>query len=190
MITFTRNGYHRTVFINKLLNQGLWGCLFYFVSQVLCICTNDGSYFSMRNIFFSFYLIIWWGVGIASESKLEVLKDGWFGYHNCFYYFLLFCLTILFYYYSNIPYRDNKSWIGIGIHTNSRVCSEINTHTGTLDYFINDKHIKVHVVSVSKDVYFGVWYFICYLILFVWKYYKLKWLTIIINYFNDYFYFF
>jgi hypothetical protein len=31
-----------------------------------------------------------------------------------------------------------------------------NTHTGTLDYFINDKYIKDPVVNVPKDVYFGV----------------------------------
>jgi hypothetical protein len=105
----------------KWLIQGLWGCLFflynfyiyifYFVSQVLCICTNDRGGFGMKNIIFFivmilffFYLIIWWGIGITSESKLEVLKDGWFGRHNCFHYFLLFYLIILFYYYSNIPY--------------------------------------------------------------------------------------
>jgi hypothetical protein len=106
----------------KWLTQGLWRCLFYFynfyscmfyfVSQLLCICTDNRDNFSMRNIFFSilmilffFCLIIWWGIGIASESKLEVLKDGWFVSHNCFCYFLLLCLIILFYYYSNIPYR-------------------------------------------------------------------------------------
>jgi hypothetical protein len=33
---------------------------------------------------------------------------------------------------------------------------EVNTHMGTLDYFINDKHIKDRVVNVPKDVYFGV----------------------------------
>jgi hypothetical protein len=105
----------------KWLIQALWGCflffynfciyIFYFVSQVLCIFTVNGSTFSMRNIFLSFvmilfffYLMIRWGIGIASESKLEVLKDGWFGGHNCFYYFLLFCLIVLFYYYSHIPY--------------------------------------------------------------------------------------
>jgi hypothetical protein len=107
--------------LTKWLSLGLWRCLFffynfyicifYFVSQVLCICTDDDSYFSTRNIFFLiviilffFYLIIWWGIGIASESKLEVLKDGCFNSHNCFYYFLLFCLIILFHYYSNISY--------------------------------------------------------------------------------------
>jgi hypothetical protein len=26
---------------------------------------------------------------ISSESKLEVLKDGWFGSHNCFFFFYL-----------------------------------------------------------------------------------------------------
>jgi hypothetical protein len=51
---------------------------------------------------------------------------------------------------------DGKFWIGIGIPTHSRVCLEVNTHTGTLDYFTNDKHIKDHVVNVPKDVYFGV----------------------------------
>jgi predicted membrane protein len=49
-----------------------------------------------------------------------------------------------------------KSWTGIGIPTHSRVCLEVNTHTGTLDYFINDRHIKNRVVNVPKDVYFGV----------------------------------
>jgi hypothetical protein len=104
--------------LTKWLTQGLWECLFfytyifYFVSQVLCICTYD-SYgcFCMRNIsyfivmiLFYFYLIIWWGIGVASESKLEVLKDGCFNYHNCSYYFLFFYLTISFCCYSNIPY--------------------------------------------------------------------------------------
>jgi hypothetical protein len=106
----------------KLLTQGLWGCLFffynfyififYFVSQVLCICTDNRGGFSMGNIFifiemilFFFCLIIWWGIGIASESKLEVLKDGVFYNYDCFYYFLFFCIIILFYYYSNIPYK-------------------------------------------------------------------------------------
>jgi hypothetical protein len=109
--------------LTKWLTQGLWECLlifyyfyiyiFYFVSQVLCICTNlPYTSFSMRHIFyflftiilFFFYLIIWWGIGFASESKLEVLKNGWFWDHFCFYYFLLFSLIILFYYHSDIPY--------------------------------------------------------------------------------------
>jgi hypothetical protein len=110
-----------TVFINKMINSGItrmficfyniYTYIFYFVSQVLCVCTNDRDLFSMRNIvflfvmiLFFFYLIIWWGIGIASDSKLDVLKDGCFYHHKCFYYFLLFCLIILFYYYSNIPY--------------------------------------------------------------------------------------
>jgi hypothetical protein len=50
----------------------------------------------------------------------------------------------------------DKRYIGIGISTESRVCLEVNTHTGTLDYFINDKHIKHRVVNVPNDVYFGV----------------------------------
>jgi hypothetical protein len=108
--------------LTKWLIQILWRCLFsfynfyiyifYFVSQVLCICIDNRYAFSMRifsflvvMILFFFYLIIWWGIGIASKSKLEVLKDGWFGDHNCSYYFLLFCLIILLYYYSNIPYK-------------------------------------------------------------------------------------
>jgi hypothetical protein len=52
--------------------------------------------------------------------------------------------------------KDDKSWTGIGIPTHTRVCLEVNTHTGTLDYFINEKHIKDRVVNVPKDVYFGV----------------------------------
>jgi hypothetical protein len=52
--------------------------------------------------------------------------------------------------------KDDKPSTGIGIPTHTRVCLEVNTHTGTLDYFINDKHIKDRVVNVPKDVYFGV----------------------------------
>jgi hypothetical protein len=36
------------------------------------------SIFFIVMILFFFYLMIWWRIGIASESKLEVLKDGWF----------------------------------------------------------------------------------------------------------------
>jgi hypothetical protein len=52
--------------------------------------------------------------------------------------------------------QDYKYYTGIGIVTHTRVCLEVNTHMGTPDYFINDKHIKDHVVNVPKDVYFGV----------------------------------
>jgi hypothetical protein len=52
--------------------------------------------------------------------------------------------------------RDKKPYTGIGIPTHTHVCLEVNTHTGTLDYFINDMHIKNRVVNVPKDVYFGV----------------------------------
>jgi hypothetical protein len=66
-------------------------------------------FFFIVMILFFLYLIIWWGIGIASESKLEVFKDGHFGCHNCFYYFWLFCLAILFYCYSNIPCKRIKT---------------------------------------------------------------------------------
>jgi hypothetical protein len=52
--------------------------------------------------------------------------------------------------------KDDKPYTGIGIGINTRVCLEVNTHTGTLDYFISDKHIKDRVVNVPKDVYFRV----------------------------------
>jgi hypothetical protein len=52
--------------------------------------------------------------------------------------------------------KDGKSWTGIGIPTHTLVCLEVNTHTETLDYFINDRHIKDRVVNIPKDVYFGV----------------------------------
>jgi hypothetical protein len=52
--------------------------------------------------------------------------------------------------------KDYKPYTGIGIPTHTCVCLEVNTHTGTLDYFINNKHIKDRVVNVPKDVYFGV----------------------------------
>jgi hypothetical protein len=52
--------------------------------------------------------------------------------------------------------RNFKSWTDIGINNHSRVCLEVNTHMGTLDYFIIDKHIKDRVVNVPKDVHFEV----------------------------------
>jgi hypothetical protein len=52
--------------------------------------------------------------------------------------------------------ENPKPWTGIGISTHTRVCLEMNTHTGTLHYFINDKYIEDCVVNVPKDVYFGV----------------------------------
>jgi E3 ubiquitin-protein ligase DOA10 len=62
-ITFTKDEKDRTVFINKMINSGIMKMfiflfynfyiyIFYFVSEVLCICTNDDDYFSIRNIFF------------------------------------------------------------------------------------------------------------------------------------------
>jgi hypothetical protein len=107
--------------LTKWFTQGLWRCLFFFIififeyfillarcyvfAQMIVVILVWEIYFSfILMILFFFYLIIWWGIGIASESKLEVLKDGLFDWHNCFYYFWVFCLIILFYYYSNIPY--------------------------------------------------------------------------------------
>jgi hypothetical protein len=52
--------------------------------------------------------------------------------------------------------KDYEDSIGIGIFIYICVCLEVNTYTGTLDYFINDRHIKDCVVNVPKDVYFGV----------------------------------
>jgi hypothetical protein len=107
--------------LTKWLTQGLWRCSFFFIvfifiysillakyyafAQIIVIILVWEYFFLFVMISFFFYLIIWWGIGIASESKLEVLKDDYFRDHNCFYYFLLFCLAILFYYYSNIRYR-------------------------------------------------------------------------------------
>jgi hypothetical protein len=63
-ITFTKDGYNRTVFINKMINSGIMRMfiffynfhiyIFHFVSQVLCICIDDRSIFSMRIFFFLF----------------------------------------------------------------------------------------------------------------------------------------
>jgi hypothetical protein len=105
--------------LTKWLTQGLWKCLFCFIiylfiyfillakcyafAQIIIVISVWEIFSFFIVMIFFFYLIIWWEVGIASESKLEVLKDGWFADHNCFY-FLLFFLIILFYCYSNIPY--------------------------------------------------------------------------------------
>jgi hypothetical protein len=62
-ITFTKDYERRTVFINKMINSGtmrmfilifynFYIYIFYFVSQVLCISTDEYSSFSMRNIFY------------------------------------------------------------------------------------------------------------------------------------------
>jgi hypothetical protein len=68
-INFTKDRYHRTVFINKKINSGIirmfisffynfYIYVFYFVSQVLCICTHNHWYFGMRNIFFFYFMIL------------------------------------------------------------------------------------------------------------------------------------
>jgi hypothetical protein len=61
-ITFTKDYEDRTIFINKVINSGIMRMFIffynfyiyisYFVSQVLCICTDNWDGFSMRNIFF------------------------------------------------------------------------------------------------------------------------------------------
>jgi hypothetical protein len=61
-ITFTRDWEYRTVFINKMINTRIMRMfiffynfyiyIFYFVSQVLCVCEYNRDYFSMRNNFF------------------------------------------------------------------------------------------------------------------------------------------
>jgi hypothetical protein len=121
-IKFTNHKEGRTVFINKMINSRIMRMFIFFAiftfiysillakcyafAQMIAIVLVWGiiSLFIVMILFF-FHLIIWWSIGIASESKLEVLKDGWFDCYNCFHYFLLFCLIILFYYYSNIPYK-------------------------------------------------------------------------------------
>jgi hypothetical protein len=61
------------------------------------------------------------------------------------------------YFNSQISVGENyEPFTGLCIQTHTRVCLELNTHTGTLDYFINDKYIKDRVINVPKNVYFGV----------------------------------
>jgi hypothetical protein len=107
--------------LTKWLTQGLWGCLFFLIIFILICSILLAKFYAFtqmivtvllvwkKYIYFIsmifFYLMIWWDIGIASESKLEILKDDNFYNHNCFYYFLLFCLIILFCYCSNIQYR-------------------------------------------------------------------------------------
>jgi hypothetical protein len=63
IITFTKYYKNRTVFINKMINSRIvrmfisfiYIYIFYFVREVLCICTDSPGYFSMRNS--SFYFI-------------------------------------------------------------------------------------------------------------------------------------
>jgi hypothetical protein len=106
-ITFTEDYNPCTVFMNKIINSvimkmfiffySIYIYIFYFVSQVLCFCTDedDGGWFSMRNIFlfamilFFFYSIIWGGIGIASESKLDVIK------HDSLIIFVFICSLLL-----------------------------------------------------------------------------------------------
>jgi hypothetical protein len=62
IITFTKDGHSRTVFINKMINSGIikmfiyfynvYIYIFYFVSQVFCTCIDNRDWFSLRNIFF------------------------------------------------------------------------------------------------------------------------------------------
>jgi hypothetical protein len=127
IITFTKDRCYRTVFINKMINSGIVRMFIFFITFIFiysilltkCYASAQISiillvwkilFFFIVMILFFFYLIIWWDIGIASESKLEVLKDGWFGNYNCFYYFLISCLIILFHYYSIITYKWAELW--------------------------------------------------------------------------------
>jgi hypothetical protein len=73
--------------------------MFYFVSEVLCICTAGDRrisfgmtyiyfFFFTLMILFFFHLIVSLGIGIASRSMLEVLKDDWTIVFNIFYFFV------------------------------------------------------------------------------------------------------
>jgi hypothetical protein len=70
-IKFTKGGCDRTVFFNKMINSEIMRMfiffynfyiyMFYFVSQVLCICIANYDYFSMKNMIFLlqlFYFIL------------------------------------------------------------------------------------------------------------------------------------
>jgi hypothetical protein len=47
--------------------------------------------------------------------------------------------------------KDYKPLTNIDIPTHICVCWEMNTHMRTLDYFINDEHIKDHFMNVPED---------------------------------------
>jgi hypothetical protein len=64
-ITFTKDGYNHTVFINKIIESGIMRMFisfflnfyiytFYFFREVLCIRTNNHDFFSMKNNSFLF----------------------------------------------------------------------------------------------------------------------------------------
>jgi hypothetical protein len=116
IITFTKDGFDCTVFINKMINSGIMKMFIFFIIFIFVYSFLLGKCYAFVQmivvdlvwelliffviILFFFYLIIWWGISIASESKLDILKDDYFWHHNCFYYFFFICLVILFYYYS------------------------------------------------------------------------------------------
>jgi hypothetical protein len=54
---------------------------------------------------------------------------------------------------------------GFGIGTNTRACLEMNTHMGTLDYFIKDNYIKGRVVNVLKGMEFDILFIIYFYLL-------------------------
>jgi hypothetical protein len=124
----------------------------------------------MRNIFSLlcdfFFLFFNEVIGIASKSKLKNFKySNCFSIHNCFYhfyfsiYFIIIASSCIIGNKSDSQIfvgKDIKPPTGIGIGTDCFVYLEVNTHTGTLDYFMNDKHIKDRVVNVPRDVFFGV----------------------------------
>jgi hypothetical protein len=160
--------------------------MFHFVRQVLFICTDDRGNFSIKIIFlfyfndFVFLLFnnlarnrhcIW--IETRGPQKWLFLQSQLFLPFSIFLlnYFILFVIAT-----SHIAGNNSNSWIWVGendkpctniyIPTHSRICLEVNTHTGTLDYFINDKHIKDRVVNVLKDVYFGVWYHLLFVFIY------------------------
>jgi hypothetical protein len=138
-------------------------------------------------ILFFFYLIIWWGIGIASESKLEVLKDGWLSSHNCYYYFLIFCLIILFYYYSNIPYGGITT-VQEYVWENSLNLQLALAFLLTLVFDWRWTHTRRHwiISSMASTLKIMLWMFqkmcisefdilfVIYFYLLIWKYFNLK----------------
>jgi hypothetical protein len=161
--------------------------IFYFVSQVLCIYTNNYSgYFSMTNIYFFFYLIIWRGIGIASESKLEVLKGSYFGDYYCFYYFF----TFLFNYFILLLQRHPIYLVIIPIHIYMwvKAINLLLELAQTVVFVWRWTHTRGHwiiswMTSILKIV---LWMFqkmcisefdilfVIYFYLLIWKYYNVK----------------
>jgi hypothetical protein len=105
--------------------------------------------------------------GFAKKEKINLLHDSHFYYQNCLTIFIRFFVDIYFllaqcslWIYSNTTYihcgETRVYSSNDGYPSGSLFAFELNTMTGILYFFVNNKQIGHCVKNIPKGVYFGV----------------------------------